>query len=62
MKLGPKDRSRRRAFDLTKLGFTDNDLWIAASAIERDAVVVSEDLDFQRMAAFQSLDVENRLS
>ena len=62
MKLGPKDRSRRRPFDLSKLGFTDNDLWIAASAIERDAVIVSEDSDFRRMAAFESLDVENWLS
>jgi tRNA(fMet)-specific endonuclease VapC len=62
MKLGPKDRSRRRAFDLTKLGFTDNDLWIAASALELSAVVVTEDPDFQRMAALESLDVENWLS
>jgi tRNA(fMet)-specific endonuclease VapC len=62
VKLGPKDRSRRRAFDLAKLGFTDNDLWIAASAVERNAVVVSEDSDFQRMAALASLDVENWLS
>jgi tRNA(fMet)-specific endonuclease VapC len=62
MKLGPKDRSRRRAFHLTKLGFTDNDLWIAASALERNAVVVSEDPDFRRMAALDSFDVENWLS
>jgi len=61
MKLGPKDRSRRRALDLTKLGFTDNDLWIAASALERNAVVVSEDADFQRIAALEQLGVENWL-
>jgi tRNA(fMet)-specific endonuclease VapC len=61
-KLGPKDRSKRRAFDLTKLGFTDNDLWIAASALERDAIVVSEDPDFRRMATLESLNVENWLS
>jgi tRNA(fMet)-specific endonuclease VapC len=62
MKLGPKDRSRRRALHLTKLGFSDNDLWIAASALERNAVVVSEDPDFQRMAALESFEVENWLS
>jgi len=62
MKVGPKDRSRRRDFDLTKLGFTDNDLWIAASALEHSAVVVSEDSDFRRIAALEQLDVENWLS
>ena len=62
LKLGPKDRSKRRGFDLTKLGFTDNDLWIAASALERDAIVVSEDPDFRRMATLESLNVENWLS
>jgi tRNA(fMet)-specific endonuclease VapC len=62
LKLGPKDRSRRRGFDLAKLGFSDNDLWIAASALERAAVVVSADLDFRRMATVESLTVENWLS
>lgn len=61
-KLGPKARSKRRSFDLRRLGFSDNDLWIAASAIERDAVVVSEDADFRRIAAVESLEVENWLS
>jgi len=62
MKVGPKDRFRRRAFDLAKLGFTDNDLWIAACALERNAVVVSEDSDFRRIAELEQLDVENWLS
>jgi tRNA(fMet)-specific endonuclease VapC len=62
LKLGPKDRSRRRGFDLTKLGLSDNDLWIAASALEREAVVVSSDLDFRRMATVERLRVENWLS
>jgi len=61
-KFGPKDRARRRSFDLAKLGFTDNDLWIAASALDRNAVVVSEDPDFRRMAAIEPLNVENWLS
>jgi tRNA(fMet)-specific endonuclease VapC len=62
LKLGPKDRFKRRNFDLAKLGFTDNDLWIAASALERDAIVVSEDLDFRRRATLESLNVENWLA
>jgi tRNA(fMet)-specific endonuclease VapC len=61
-KVGPKDRTKRRSFDLTKLGFTDNDLWIAASALERGATVVSEDPDFRRMATLESFKVENWLS
>ena len=59
---GPKDRSRRRGFALAKLGFTDNDLWIAASAIEREATVVSEDSDLRRIASVESLDVDSWLS
>jgi tRNA(fMet)-specific endonuclease VapC len=58
---GPKERARRRNFDLTTLGFTDNDLWIAASAIERDVVVVSDDGDYLRIAEVETLAVENWL-
>lgn len=62
LRLGPKDRTKRRNFELAKLGFTDNDLWIAASALDRDAIVVSEDADFRRMATLEQLNVENWLS
>ena len=58
---GPRERARRRAFDLAKIGFTDNDLWIAASAIEHDAVLVSDDGDYRRMSGVSSLKVETWL-
>jgi tRNA(fMet)-specific endonuclease VapC len=58
---GPRERSRRRGFDLAKLGFTDNDLWIAASAIEHQAVLVSDDSDYRRMADVSNLSVETWL-
>jgi tRNA(fMet)-specific endonuclease VapC len=58
---GPRDRARRRGFDLTKLGFTDNDLWIAASAIEHNAILVSSDSDYRRMGEVSDLLVENWL-
>jgi len=58
LEYGPRERARRRAFDLARLGFTDNDLWIAASAIEHDAVLVSEDADYRRMAGVSNLKVE----
>jgi tRNA(fMet)-specific endonuclease VapC len=58
---GPRERARRRAFDLARLGFTDNDLWIAACAIEYDAVLVSDDGDYRRMTGVTSLKVETWL-
>jgi tRNA(fMet)-specific endonuclease VapC len=59
---GPRDRSRRRGFDLTRLGFTDNDLWIAASAIEQNAVLLSNDTDYRRMTVVSHLVVEDWVS
>ncbi len=59
LEFGPRERARRRSFDLTKLGFTDNDLWIAASAIEHDAVLVSGDTDYRRMTDVSDLQVES---
>jgi tRNA(fMet)-specific endonuclease VapC len=58
---GPRERARRRAFDLAKIGFTDNDLWIAASAIEHDAVLVSDDSDYGRMSGVSNLEVQTWL-
>jgi tRNA(fMet)-specific endonuclease VapC len=58
---GPRERARRRGFDLTRLGFTDNDLWIAAGAIEHDAVLVSNDGDYRRMTNVSNLRVETWL-
>jgi tRNA(fMet)-specific endonuclease VapC len=56
---GPRERARRRGFDLARLGFTENDLWIAASAIENKMVLVSNDTDHRRMAEVSELVVEN---
>lgn len=61
LEFGPRDRARRRGFDLTKLGFTDNDLWIAASALEYNAVLVTDDSDYRRMTEVSNLVVENWL-
>ncbi|HUP49526.1 MAG TPA: type II toxin-antitoxin system VapC family toxin [Thermoanaerobaculia bacterium] len=58
---GPKNRLQRRNFDLASLGFSDNDLWIAASAMERDAIVVTADGDYARLAEAGTLTVENWL-
>ena len=58
-RFGPRERARRRDFDLAKLGFGDNDLWIAASALELGAVLVSADPDFERIAEVADLAIEN---
>ncbi len=49
-RFGPKERAQRRHFSLQSLGFTDNDLWIAAIASRHDLIVVSDDSDFARIA------------
>ena len=46
---GPKEKARRRHTAIQHLGFSDNDLWIAAIALEHEATIVSCDSDFTRM-------------
>jgi tRNA(fMet)-specific endonuclease VapC len=46
---GPKDREERKQTKIHKLGFTENDLWIAALAKRNDLTIVSADSDFRRM-------------
>ena len=57
-RFGPRERARRRQFDIAKLGFKDNDLWIAAVGIRHGLTVVSADNDFRRMTAITTLNVE----
>ncbi len=48
-KFAPKDKKRRRKYKLKNVGFTENDLWIAATGIAYNASIISSDSDFQRM-------------
>lgn len=59
VRFGPRERAKRRQFDLSSLGFNDNDLWIAASALDRGATLVTADLDFQRIAEVIDLATED---
>jgi tRNA(fMet)-specific endonuclease VapC len=58
---GPKDKAKRRKFTVQDLGFSDNDLWIASTALHYNLTVVSEDSDFQRIQQVQALALESWL-
>ena len=58
---GPKEKSKRRKTKITELGFDENDLWIAAIAIQHNLTVVSADSDFQRIQQVRTLSVESWL-
>jgi tRNA(fMet)-specific endonuclease VapC len=55
----PKEPNKRRKASITSLGFGDNDLWIAAIALQHNLVLVSCDSDFQRMQIVQPLPIES---
>lgn len=60
-RLGPKERAKRRKVTIQGLGFSDNDLWIAATALQYPLTLVSADQDFQRLQSVCSLAVESWL-
>jgi tRNA(fMet)-specific endonuclease VapC len=57
----PKEKSKRRKTKITDLGFDENDLWIAAIALQHDLTIVSADSDFQRIRTVKALSVESWL-
>jgi tRNA(fMet)-specific endonuclease VapC len=57
----PKEKNKRRKTKITDLGFDENDLWIAAIALQHNLTVVSADSDFQRIQQVKTLTVESWL-
>ncbi|MDB9528573.1 type II toxin-antitoxin system VapC family toxin [Oscillatoria sp. CS-180] len=58
----PKKRDQRRRTKIQDLGFDDNDLWIAATALAYNLTVVSADSDFSRIQQVQPLQLETWFS
>jgi tRNA(fMet)-specific endonuclease VapC len=60
-RFGPKERAKRRKATTARLGFAENDLWIAAIARRLGLIVVSSDSDFERIAEVTEIKVESWL-
>ena len=55
----PKEKSKRRKTKITNLGFDENDIWIAAVALQNNLTIVSRDSDFLRIQQVKTLSVES---
>ncbi|MFN6514310.1 MAG: type II toxin-antitoxin system VapC family toxin [Nostoc sp. CreGUA01] len=58
----PREKSKRRKTKITDLGFGENDLWIAAIALQYNLTIVSGDNDFQRIKQVRTLSIESWLT
>ena len=59
VEFAPKDKNKRRKTKITDLGVSENDLWIAATAIDNNLIMVSADRDFQRIQQVWNFPLEN---
>jgi len=55
----PKAKEKRRKTTITDLGFDDNDIWIAATAIQNNLTVVTTDSDYTRMREVRNFPLES---
>lgn len=57
-KFSPREKVKRRNFDIKEAGVRINDLWIASTAIQHNLIIVSEDQDFRVMNQVRNLKLE----
>jgi len=55
----PKNKNKRRNTTIMDLGFDDHDLWITATAMQHNLIVVSSDSDFIQIQQAQSFPLES---
>ncbi len=55
----PKDKNKRQKTKVTDLGFDENDIWIAAIALQNNLTVVSRDSDFLRIQQVRTFSLES---
>lgn len=60
-KFAPRDKNKRRQFTIQNIGFGENDLWIAATAVQHDLHIITADRDFQRIQEVQPLSLDSWL-
>jgi tRNA(fMet)-specific endonuclease VapC len=60
-RFAPKDKNKRRQFTIQNIGFGENDLWIAATAIQHGLTIVTADRDFQRIQEVRNISLESWL-
>lgn len=58
---GPKEREKLRRTKMQTIGISDNDLWIACTAIEHNLTIISQDSDFSRMKEVMNISLETWL-
>ncbi|MBD2498265.1 type II toxin-antitoxin system VapC family toxin [Nostoc sp. FACHB-280] len=56
---GPKEKTKRSTTQLNTIGISENDLWIAATALRHSLIIVSCDSDFERMQQVREIPWES---
>jgi tRNA(fMet)-specific endonuclease VapC len=56
---GAKEQTKRKTTKLHTIGISENDLWIAATALRHSLILVSCDSDFERMRQIREFSLQS---